>query len=346
MGPPASPPPGLPSEEAGRLGPSYLPELAPLARSGLLDLPRPAGGRTWRRWQCLAAWARADLSLARIVEGHTDAAAVLSDLGRAELVRGKLLGVWAAGGRSGLGASRDAGGWSLSGTKRWCSGARLLDAALVSAHAEDGDRLFFVDLDRPGVRPQPGSWPALGMAASDSLDVGFDEVALDTTRAVGAPGGYLDRPGFWHGSAGVAACWLGGAEAVARPLLDLPEPSEDDHRLAHLGSVAASLASMQAMLQSAAARFDADPKDRAGQAERTARIVREVVEAAATDVLQRVGRATGAELLCHDSDHARRVADLGVYLRQSHAESDQARLGRLVAQERGRAEHRGGKDPG
>ncbi len=59
-------------------------------------------------------------------------------------------------------------------------------------------------------------------------------------------------------------------------------------------------------------------------------IVRAAVERSATETLERVGRALGAGPLCHDRAHARRVADLTVYLRQSHAESDLEALGRLV----------------
>ena len=41
--------------------------------------------------------------------------------------------------------------------------------------------------------------------------------------------------------------------------------------------------------------------------------------------------ALGAGPLCHDEAHARRVADLTVYLRQHHAERNLAELGTLVA---------------
>jgi len=55
------------------------------------------------------------------------------------------------------------------------------------------------------------------------------------------------------------------------------------------------------------------------------------VEAAATVTMDRVGRALGAGPLCADAVHAARVADLTVYLRQSHAERDLAALGTAVA---------------
>jgi hypothetical protein len=49
-------------------------------------------------------------------------------------------------------------------------------------------------------------------------------------------------------------------------------------------------------------------------------------------VIDRVGRALGAGPLCLDGDHAARVADLTVYLRQSHAERDLQRLGSLTTE--------------
>jgi hypothetical protein len=83
-------------------------------------------------------------------------------------------------------------------------------------------------------------------------------------------------------------------------------------------------------LLAAAAVIDADPTRRLP---RLAARVRAAVEAAATEVLDRVGRACGAEPLGHDGGHAKRVADLTVYLRQSHAERDLAGLGSRVAAE-------------
>ena len=49
--------------------------------SGRLNLPLPGGGRTRERWAVLAQLAEEDLSLARLAEGHTDALAILAELG-------------------------------------------------------------------------------------------------------------------------------------------------------------------------------------------------------------------------------------------------------------------------
>ncbi|MFF5173255.1 acyl-CoA dehydrogenase [Micromonospora sp. NPDC000089] len=294
---------------------------------GSLDLPLPGGGRTGERFLRLAELGRTDLVLARLGEGHADALAILAELGAgvAPASRREPWGVWAAV-PAAVTASEHGARWRLDGERPWCSGAGVLSRALVTAVAPDGIRLFAVDLTRPGVTPLAGTWPAVGMAASDSRTVRFDGVLADP---VGGPGQYTGRPGFWHGGLGVAACWYGGAVGIADTLRHAARARPlDPHALAHLGAVDAALTSTRAFLLAAADQVDANPT---GDADRLAHQVRATVEATAGTVIDRVGRALGAAPLCRDADHARRVADLTVYLRQSHAEADLAHLGERVA---------------
>jgi hypothetical protein len=298
--------------------------------SGRLDLPLPGSGRTRERWARLADLAAEDLSLARLGEGHADAVAILAELGGPPPEPGRRWGVWAAQPPgSGLTATRVARGWRLTGLKQYCSGARVCTDALVTAAAPDGMRLFAVATG--GLTPAPGSWPATGMAGSDTLNVGFDDVPA---QPVGPPGGYTGRPGFAHGGVGVAACWYGGARAVAGALLGAARRRDvGPHALAHLGAADIALTSARAAVDRAADEIDTDPCDLDGAGPVRALRVRAQVEAAAAEVMTRVGRALGAGPLGHDEEHGRRVADLTVYLRQHHAERDLAQLGTLVAEQ-------------
>lgn len=302
---------------------------AAAVESGRLDVPLPGSGATWQRWAAFADLAEEDLSLARLGEGHADAVAILAELGGPPPGPGSRWGVWAANPPGpNVTASRQGGTWVLRGTKQYCSGARTCTHALVTAAAGEEPRLFAVavgDLD-----PDEGSWPATGMAGSDTLDVGFPGVAAEP---VGLPGGYTSRPGFSHGGVGVAACWYGGARGVARTLARAAEKRDvGPHALAHLGAVDIALGTARAALARAAEEIDADPGDRRGEGPLRALRVRALTEAAATEVLARTGRALGAGPLSHDEAHSRAVADLTVYLRQHHAEKDLARLGELVAE--------------
>lgn len=309
---------------------SVAARFAAMVASGQLQLPLPGGGDTAARWDALAEIGAADLALARLAEGHVDACAILIEAGR-EPVDGARYGVWAAEPPGAVVVATPSDeGWQLDGTKRYGSGARTLTRALVSASAPDGPRLYDVDLDDPGVQSVPGTWPALGMAESDSLDVSFSHVRVPLAARVGEPRFYVERPGFWHGAIGVAACWYGGAVGTARLVRGRLAERADAHSLAHLGAIATTCATLRHVLQSAAAAIDADPRDAGPSARQRALAVRAAVEHGCQEVLARAGRATGTSPLALDATHARRAADLVVYLRQHHAERDLAELGALV----------------
>jgi alkylation response protein AidB-like acyl-CoA dehydrogenase len=302
--------------------------------AGELDLPLPGSGQTAHRWQRLAELTKADVVAGRLAEAHTDAVAILAELHGPEPKPDQLWGVWAAeSGDAVLRAHGDGGDVTLDGTKVWASGASICTHALVTARIDGGSRgLFAIDLGDRRVQPLPSSWRNAGMAESDTRSVQFSSAPA---VAVGTPGEYLDRPGFWHGAIGVSACWLGGARAVAAPLYERAgRESVDPHTLAHLGAVDAAIAAAEATLLSAASQVDADPSNREGRAELIARRTRAVVETAVDETITRSGRALGPGPLAQDAKHAQRVADLTMYVRQSHAERDLAELGRLAGRSR------------
>lgn len=303
-----------------------VPALHWLLDNGYGRLPPPGGGFTLERWNTLSAVAAADLSLLKLYEGHTDAVTILDSLGAAT---GKgTWGVWAAevpgmeicfrpDGKKGPGGR-------LFGTKAWCSGVGGLDNALITARTPEGESILVqAALKQPGVAHHCDRWKAVGMAATGTGEVTFDAAV---GYRVGKADDYLQRPGFWHGGIGIAACWYGAACAVAMTLRNSPRLEHDPHAQAHLGAIDAHLFAARCALRSAAASIDAAPDN---DTHSLALRVRAVVESAATETLDRVGRALGAVPLCTDAAHARRCADLTTFLRQSHAESDLQALGTL-----------------
>jgi len=331
-------PPTAPVAELGlaltRLGHRLPPgqQLLQLIEAGLDRLPPPGGGDTLRRWECLALVARHDLSLLKLYEGHTDALAILAELDGATALPQAAWGVWCAE-PPGPGVTLRQSGpdsFTLSGRKQWCSGAATVSHALVSCRDEAGQRrLAAVAMVQPGVMITQEGWHAVGMAACDSVDVNFHEAQA---VPVGAADAYVNRPGFWHGGAGIAACWYGAAQSLADHLHAAvrAQASDDPHRLTHLGQVDIALEGAAALLRETAAAIDADPYADASTPALRARLA---VEAAATRVLTHVTRALGAGPLCRDADFARMAADLPVFLRQSHAERDLAALGAMLAKQ-------------
>ncbi len=286
-------------------------------------LPTPGGGRTGHLWSALASVAAADLTVARTLEPHVDALAILDQAGV-----GPEPGTWGVFAAEGPGAPLHAEpsgtSYVLNGRKHWCSLAGALDRGLISARVGEQRQLFAVDLSAPGVSPVSGTWVARGLSAVDSGPVDFVDV---TASAVGAPGWYLERPGFAWGGIGVAAVWLGGAVGIARRLMaSAASRPPDQVALMHLGAVDAQLHAARCVLEQASYAVDAGVL--AGAAGwRAALRVREVVALAAEEVLRRAAHGLGPGPLATDEEHARRVADLELYLRQWHAERDQAALG-------------------
>lgn len=302
-------------------------------RRRLPSLPLPGRGETRARWQALATIAADDVCAVKILEAHYDAIAILAELGEAEPdatgsdacdhADAALLAVWAAEPPDArlVFSPGPAGCGTLDGIKAWCSGASLADAALVTAHEGDQRVLVRVVLAQSGIAPLGDDWQAVGMARVDSGRLSFQ--GAQATR-VGAPGAYLARPGFWHGGAGIAACWFGAAAAIAETLRVHPRAGGNAHAMAHLGAIDMALTAAASLLRETAATIDAAPE--LPHIEAVTR-VRSVVERTCSEVIDRVGRALGPAPLCQDGAHARRCADLTTFLRQSHAERDWATLG-------------------
>ncbi|MFM0084689.1 acyl-CoA dehydrogenase [Paraburkholderia sediminicola] len=294
-------------------------------------IPLPGHGQTLVRWRALAAVAACDLGLVKLFEGHTDALAILAELHGPTPPLGSRWGVWAAEPpdarvQASKRATRtdDAGQLYLSGTKAWCSGAAVVSHALVTAWLDGEPVLAAVAMNHTSISIDASKWQAVGMHATASADVSFDRTPA---TLVGAAHAYVRRPGFWHGGAGIAACWYGAASKIGRTLREASMQRADAHRLAHLGAVDVALAGAAAVLHEAAAHIDANPH---ADSRREAMRARLIVEEAATAVMSHATRTLGAGPLCRDARFARALADLPVFLRQSHAERDLAALGELT----------------
>lgn len=302
-----------------------------------IELPRPGFGDTALVWELLASVAAVDLAAARTLEPHLDALAILEQAGIVDIASTfsgigatdeSTWGVFAAEGpgvRVTAVATPD--GWQLDGVKPWCSLASRLSHALVTAHTENGRRLFAVALRHDGVTAPDGPWVSRGLPDIVSAPVTFDGVPA---VPVGDDGWYLQRPGFAWGGIGVAACWWGGTVGLARTLYAASEAREPDQiGLAHLGAVDVAVDTARAALADASAVVDgaAEPSQRPSV---IAKRVRSIVAASAETTLAHVAHALGPLPLVADEAHASRVADLQVYLRQHHAERDDAALGRAL----------------
>lgn len=135
------------------------------------------------------------------------------------------LGTPARGGLPATVARRSAEGWRLSGRKLYSTGSYGLSWYLVWARSDDADPLvggFLVHRDTPGIRIIE-AWDHLGMRATCSHEVQFDDVQIPLDHAVtvspaSAPRAEFDSdallwmstllPALYDGVAQAARDWL------------------------------------------------------------------------------------------------------------------------------------------
>lgn len=284
--------------------------------------PLPAHGATAQRHAFLFELGRRDLSLARLAEAHWDAIAILAEAGR-DAQPGMVYGVWAS---EITGKSVTLVDGVLHGTKAFCSGAGLIDRALVTV-TQPRPQLIDLDLRDPRLQFDGTAWQTQAFADTGTATVTFDGVEATPESFVGPEGFYLKRLGFWHGACGPACCWAGGAVG----LVDWAnhQTRNDPHTLAHLGAMNASAWALQAFLTATGDEIDRIPHDLEAAHER-ALMVRHLVETHATDILRRLTRAYGPYPLAFDRAVGARYQELDLYLRQCHAERDLQALGNEI----------------
>lgn len=313
---------------------SIVHQMKTLLKQGLDQLPYPGEGQTYRRWQALARMAAGDLSLAKIFESHTDALAIMHELNVEPPMAEGIWSMWAAeppDAKVFAEYGNDETIVRLNGVKAWCSGASYIDNALMTAWMDDEQYLVAFPLTHEGIRLVGDKWQAEGMKATDTIDVHFKDVPA---TLVGKAGDYLKRPGFWHGGAGIAACWYGASQGLGETLQAYCSRRDDPYAWAHLGAVDAGLHTAQLALQHCADWIDQNPLE---NAELAARRVRNICEKTGDDVIGRTGNVLGAALYCRDRQMAQRLRDIPVYLRLSHGDHDLAAEGKLVEKSKKRS---------
>jgi alkylation response protein AidB-like acyl-CoA dehydrogenase len=275
----------------------------------------------------LTELARIDLTVARVAEPHLDALIILTEAGIP--APPGTWGVFAAEApEHHLVATERGGQWWLNGRKAWCSLAGDLDRALVTARTVSGRRLFMIDLADDRVTPTGAAWVARGLATVTTPDLVFADLPA---VPVGADDWYLTRPGFAWGGIRVTACWAGAVWALTdylRAALAGRE-SRDPLRNANLGRADVASWNCELALRAAGTAIDSGRGEGADGELLVAR-TRAVVADAAETVMREVGHALGPAPLAFDDAHARRVADLTLYVRQHHAERDLAALGAMA----------------
>lgn len=286
---------------------------------------------------------RVDLALARLVEGHVNAALLVEvhgspaarDAMRTAVRDGALLGVWGADGSAPLEwVDRVGGDVVLRGRKRYASGLGHVTLALMMARSAAGapPRMFLVPADDPA-RHRHDCWTASAMRATRSGGFDADGIVVEEAGQVGGAGDLMVEPWFEGGIWRYCAAHVGGAEGLIDRWADLLERMgrlADPVQRSRLGQAMAAASAARAVAEAAAetseAAADAAP-DRIEQAVAACLLARETVEEACTRILALCERSLG--MAAHDAagpiDRMRR--DLSLFLRQAGPD---AKLDRAV----------------
>ncbi|PZX16499.1 alkylation response protein AidB-like acyl-CoA dehydrogenase [Palleronia aestuarii] len=303
-------------------------------------LPSPEGcGLGWARGTAhplsdlLRRIGSADLALARLVEGHVNAALLVEvhgerpvrDAMRAALRGGALLGVWGADGPEPLEwVDRIEGGVELRGRKRFASGLGHVDLAVVTARAAPGapGRMFLVPADDPA-RHDHDAWTASAMRATRSGGFDATGIVLDETGYVGRAGDLMTEPWFEGGVWRYCAAHVGGAEGlisrwteVLQRMGRLDDPVQRDRLGRAMAEVVAARAVVEAAARAVEEAGDASPEV-IERAVAHGLLAREAVEGSCIRILALCERSLGmgAQDTHGPVDLMRR--DLSLFLRQA-----------------------------
>jgi alkylation response protein AidB-like acyl-CoA dehydrogenase len=293
-----------------------------------VTLPYPGQGKTADRHRRLFETGREDLSLAKLMEAHWDAGAILFEAGRTNTPNA-LYAVWASEApQQALRMETSASGLRIFGKKPFCSGLGLVDRALVTVTVPE-HRLIEIDLrsDPAGYSVDTSGWNTNAFQLTNTGSIEFLGMHASLDSVIGPKSWYLERPGFWYGACGPAACWAGGAAGLLDFALDAKR--QDPHTLVHIAGLSANIWAMQALLREAGDEIDS-PESDPREAMIRAMKLRHLAEQASSDCLRRFTRAYGPYPISMNENIARRYQELDLYLRQWHAERDLEVLGNAI----------------
>lgn len=279
----------------------------------------------------------ADLSIARLFEGHLNAISLVARYGTPDQIdqlarnvqRGEFVGVWGAEDAIGLKRVQVSGGCQLEGRKVFASGVGFIRRPLITVGSEEGVIMYLLNL-AGDESVDVGGWQPLGMRSTATGTVDFTGTIVTADDQIGSPGDYLRQPFFSGGAWRFCAAQLGATERLVelyRDQLLARGRGGDPYQLERLAQCVAAAGTASFWVEEAARRFSDENLAPEGVVA-FANLTRMVTERAALDVMERVQRGIGLTAFIQPHPAERICRDLATYLRQpvpDRAMSDAAR---------------------
>ena len=332
-------------------------DIAALRNAGWLAacLPSADGGAGWGSepsgtqavFDALRKLGRANLSTARLFEGHVNAVKLVQLYAgggvrtRAfKAVRnGALLGVWGADDADHPASlEMREGTATLSGAKRFASGLGLVEQAVIAVKTEAGLRLLLVPTG-DAARADTSGWRVGGMRATASGTFDLTGLTVPAANILGKPDDYLIEPHFEGGIWRYCAAHLGAAEALYEAMrggLLERERAGDPHQQKRLVECAIAVETARMWILRAAKAVEA-----AGAKPEKAALsllAREVTEHSCLLVMDRVESALGMSAYVEGTIVERTCRDLRLFLRQAAPDAKRARAAQALLSGSGKVE--------
>lgn len=291
---------------------------------------------------------RANLSVARLFEGHINAVKLIALYGRPNhwtrlfptIRDGALVGVWGADGKKSLTFYRHPGGTlRLDGEKCFASGLGHLSHAVVTLRegADALPQLAVIDVT-DSTRQHRGAWQASGMKATTSGVFDFTGLIVEEDVLFGEPGDYEREPHFEGGIWRYCAAQLGGADAIVtewRTYLMNHGRTNDPFQLMRLARATALCRAAATMLEDCALKVEAAHSGSPDQVDRAvlgSLLARQFIEETCVEVMMLAEKSLGvaAHLLSNPIERMRR--DLSLYIRQSAPDAKLLKAGQILCQ--------------
>jgi alkylation response protein AidB-like acyl-CoA dehydrogenase len=345
-------------------------DFADLYRAGLLTAAigpefgglglSPYRGDVFALWLMTKEFAKVDLSLARCWEGHCNSMVLIDGMGSSAqkerwfagvVGKGEIWVAWsgepqarASSEKSAFGTTttRVENGYVINGSKAFATSAGGAHWAilLVSTAGPGGARhnsgspesllLLACDLSDTSVHVDPSWWDPIGMRATVSHVVRFNETFIPDQNVIGRPGQYLAENWQTCFIPHYAAAFLGAAEGAYEFALDYitsQNKGTDPYVQHHIGQSAINVETGHLWLRHVADMWEAGRHDEAQLAGSRAR---HIIEHLAEDTVKRSIRACGARSLNRPSSLERIYRDLSIYIRHDNDDHLLATIGKSM----------------
>lgn len=320
----------------------------------------PFGRRAHPLWMMTAELAKVDLSLARCWEGHVNGLMLIDALGQESqrerwfegvVERGEKWVVWSGEPqapkpgevqRFGTTVTRTADGWMIDGKKAFATSAIGADWAILmvnpagpggARHLGGSDHtllLLACPLTHPSVTVDTSWWDPIGMRATASHVVTFDQTPIPEAWSIGEPGAFFAERCTAALMPHYAASFLGAAEGAYNYALEYirrQAKGEDPYIQQRVGQMAVDVRTGHLWLSHVAWLWDSDQRELAQLAGAQ---TRQLIEHLALATVDHTIRSCGARCLLRPSPVERILRDLTLYARHDNNDRILATIGRVT----------------